>query len=60
MYTLVHSGYVPLPATKIDFSSDLEKPDPNHKKKKKVERERERKWEGGREGEGGMGRRRYV
>ena len=29
-------GYVPLPTTKIDFSSDLERPDPNQKKKKKV------------------------
>lgn len=30
------SGYVPLPVTKIDFSSDLERPDPNQKKKKRV------------------------
>ena len=29
------SGYVPLSNTKIDFSSDLEKADPNQKKKKK-------------------------
>ena len=29
------TGYVPLPTTKIDFSSDLEKADPNQKKKKK-------------------------
>ena len=28
-------GYVPLSRTKIDFSSDLEKTDPNQKKKKK-------------------------
>ena len=32
-----YTGYVPLPSTKIDFSSDLERPDPNQKKKKKVE-----------------------
>ena len=29
------AGYVPLSRTKIDFSSDLEKTDPNQKKKKK-------------------------
>ena len=44
-------GYVPLPATKIDFSSDLERPDPNHKKKKKVEKETEKGGEGGGRGE---------
>ena len=52
-----YSGYVPLPATKIDFSSDLERPDPNQKKKKKVkERRGEREGGGGREG--GRGRER--
>ena len=33
--TIHNTGYVPLPTTKIDFSSDLEKADPNQKKKKK-------------------------
>ena len=33
--TTHYTGYVPLPTTKIDFSSDLEKADPNQKKKKK-------------------------
>ena len=32
---LLVAGYVPLSRTKIDFSSDLEKTDPNQKKKKK-------------------------
>ena len=48
-FNIVHTyylGYVPLPATKIDFSSDLERPDPNQKKKKKVKREREQEGEG--------------
>ena len=32
------TGYVPLSGTKIDFSSDLEKADPNQKKKKNKKR----------------------
>ena len=36
-YQKIHVGYVPLPTTKIDFSSDLERmAETQHKKKKKV------------------------
>ena len=36
------AGYVPLSKTKIDFSSDVEKPDPKQKKKRKRVSERDR------------------